>query len=493
LKQSCGGRRAPARQRERSAAKMPVAAAAPTGLSEWLQKNATEVARADEIIAERLSDPKSFGDHTCMSLCDDVFGIVRQSLIGEGGDGCSSVLLLGEACSGKTHAVEWCIERLRDAQRSLVVLRAFGRSYASDAECVRHLVTQVAGQLPEQPRGNASFEQIMEWLRQVLTDRFRTATSAVIILDRFEHFCSRARQTLLYNLFDIAQEVGVKLSIIGMSEKMDVMSMLEKRIKSRFSMRHLHAFRPVTMADLVPVLMSKFRLAASCDLKAPFRIEFARRVEAALWAKAAQWQHHLELGRTPTWFLWQCLPAAALLHDAAAAAESKVAQSQSTEASSAKRPRLSGASPGSLPSASGEEVRALLLGSLSEAEHIVLIALFRLRSRQASATLAKALYEVQLLHQGGGFVATFTADRYCAAFDRLRQLRLVELSGMGAGETPERYLPCQSLVNHIYGDLVVDLERSGAGAGSSSAPLLPWNPLRALPQAVQQWASRQRS
>lgn len=211
-----------------------------------------------------------------------MFGILRRSLIGEGGDGCSSVLQLGEASSGKTHVVEWCIERLRDAQRSFVVLRAFGRSYASDAQYVRHIVTQVAGQLPEQPRGNASFEQIMESLRQVLTDRFRAATSAVIILDRFDHFCSRARQTLLYNLFDIAHEVGVKLSMIGMSEKMDVMSMSEKRIKSRFSIRPLHAFLPVTMSDLVPVLMSKFRLAASCDLKAPFCAGFARRVEAAL-------------------------------------------------------------------------------------------------------------------------------------------------------------------------------------------------------------------
>uniref|UniRef100_A0A6U6PIX8 ORC1/DEAH AAA+ ATPase domain-containing protein n=1 Tax=Zooxanthella nutricula TaxID=1333877 RepID=A0A6U6PIX8_9DINO len=488
--------------------------AAAAGLRAWLERHADAVRQADDFLAKRLADPKVFGEHTNTQQCDEVFSIVKQSLGGEAGDhgpgGSSSVLLLGEARSGKTHVVEWCINQLREAQPRLVVLRAYGMSYSTDIECVRHLVSQVAGQLPNAPRANASFESGMEWLRAVLTDRFQQASAAVIVLDRFEYFCSRARQTLLYNLFDIAQEVGVHLSIIGMSERMDVMGMLEKRIKSRFSMRHLHSFLPTTMEELVQVLMSKLRLPARSPaglaFKGPLLGEFHRRVEAALRAKSAQWQHHLELGRAPSWFLWQCVPVAALLHDAAAAEEavrsSDVAPSSSigqveaaqpgdalrgvaSPAPPAKRLRLGADAPGCLPSASPEEVRALLLSSLSETEHIVLLALFRRKDRQASATLALVFWEVQRLHEEGGLVAKFVPDNYCAAFDRLVQMRLVEVAGTGSGDPPLLYQPCHSLVHHVYTALVVDLE-------SSSGPKLPWNPLRGLPQIVQRWSARQR-
>jgi len=353
------------------------------------------------------------------------------------------------------------------------------------------LATQVAGDLVAAPRANASFEQGMDWLRKVLGESFRHASAAVIVLDGFEHFCSRARQTLLYNLFDIAQDVGVCLSIIGMSEKMDVTGMLEKRIKSRFSMRHLHSFLPTTMDDLVQVLMSKLRLPSDADLKAPFAKEFHRHVEAALKARAVQWQPHLELGRPPLWFLWQCLPVHALLHDAAAAATAREAPSAASSAPAASEHATSPAPPakrarlGVAAAMTDGAKKALLLQGLPEVDLIVLIALHRLHTREVTCTLSRVLYEVQLLHDAGGMVANFEQDRYCAAFDRLVQMRFVKLAGSGVGDTAKRYLQCHSLVDRMP-DLVQDLERSGAGAHL-------WNPLRALPQSVQQWAGRQRA
>jgi len=455
-----------------------------------MQRHRDAVARADEVLAGRLSDPTCFGDHSSMDLCDEVFSIVKRSIFGDGGGldatESSSVLLLGEASSGKTHAVEWCIKKLQEAKPTLKVLRAYGKYYATDVECVRHLATQVAGDLVAAPRVNASFEQGMDWLRKVLCESFRHASAAVIVLDGFEHFCSRARQTLLYNLFDIAQDVGVCLSIIGMSEKMDVTSMLEKRIKSRFSMRHLHSFLPTTMDDLIQVLMSKLRLPTDADFKAPFVKEFHRHVEAALRARAVHWQPHLDLGRPPLWFLWQCLPVHALLHDAAAVAAPReaapstapvVAEHVTSPAPPAKRARLSV----SFAMTEGAK-KALLLASLAEVDLIILIALHRLQAREVVPTLSRVLYEVQLLHDAGGLVANFDQDRYCAAFERLQQMRLVKLAG-SAGDTAKRYVQCHSLADRIP-ELVQDLERSGMAQ--------PWNPLRALPQSVQQWAGRQR-
>jgi len=446
---------------------------------QWLDRNKDLVERADNVLAPQINNPKSFGEHASMSLCDEIFGIVKKSVDSDGQvSESSSVLLLGEASSGKTHAVEYCIAKMKEVNPSVAVLRAHGRYYASDVECVRHLAQQVAGQMVSAPRCNSSFEQGMDWLRQVLVESFQHASAAVIVLDRFEHFCSRARQTLLYNLFDIAQDLGVCLSIIGMSEKLDVMGMLEKRIKSRFSMRHLHAFRPANMEELIKVMMIKVRLPADAEFKAPFVKEFHQHVESALRLRSTQWHEHLEAGQPPLWFLWKCLPIKALLHDLATAGQARASGPGLTPAPAAKRARMGAA----ISPTDGVKNR-LLLESLAEADLIVLLALFRLQDRNISPTLARALYEVQMLHEGGGFVSGFVQDRYCAAFDRLDQMKLIRIAGPGSGDTAKRYLPCGNMVS-CMATFVQDLERT--------IPTLSWSPLRTLPQPVQNWAARQR-
>ena len=39
-------------------------------------------------------------------------------------------------------------------------------------------------------------------------ESFQRDSAVVIVLDRFEHFCGMARQTLLYNLFNLAQDLS---------------------------------------------------------------------------------------------------------------------------------------------------------------------------------------------------------------------------------------------------------------------------------------------
>merc|ERR1719197_387585 len=174
----------------------------------------------------------------------------------------------------------------------------------------------MTSRLDSVPHANASFKAGMDCIKSVFKGSFKEARAMVMVLDQFEYFCSRARQTLLYNLFDIAQEAGVHLSVIGTSEKMDVMDSLEKRIRSRFSMRHLHTFLPTTMDALVQVLTARLRLPHDCRLKTPFVNQFSKYVESALFAKRDEWKPHLELGRAPSWFLARCLPVASLLYEA---------------------------------------------------------------------------------------------------------------------------------------------------------------------------------
>ncbi|KAI4717612.1 hypothetical protein E4T48_06146 [Aureobasidium sp. EXF-10727] len=64
--------------------------------------------------------------------------------------------------------------------------------------------------------------------------------SVIFVLDEFDLFTTHPRQTLLYNLFDIAQSRKAPIAVIGTTTRFDVVEQLEKRVKSRFSHRHVH-------------------------------------------------------------------------------------------------------------------------------------------------------------------------------------------------------------------------------------------------------------
>jgi hypothetical protein len=225
------------------------------------------------------------------------------------------------------------------------------------------------------------------------------------------------------------------------------------------------------MDGLVQVLAARLKLPPDCPLKATWVNQFSKYVEDALFAKRDEWKPHLELGRAPSWFLARCLPVASLLYEAC-----------SDDEPSAKCAKLA-----HMPSCTHHEATMLLLNSLTEDDHIVLLALYRLKARGLPRTLSVILHEVQLLHQDSGhcILHAFNADFYAAAFDRLLRLRLIELTRPGTADMAKAHTPCVSSVDCLYAELVREL---------NNAEPAPWkNPLRALPQAIQQWAARQRS
>lgn len=76
------------------------------------------------------------------------------------------------------------------------------------------------------------------------TDEGVTSQSIVFVIDEFDMFASHPRQTLLYNLFDIAQSRKAPIAVIGCTTRLDVVEMLEKRVKSRFSHRYVYLSLP---------------------------------------------------------------------------------------------------------------------------------------------------------------------------------------------------------------------------------------------------------
>ncbi len=74
-----------------------------------------------------------------------------------------------------------------------------------------------------------------------------TSRSVIFVIDEFDLFTTHARQTLLYNLFDIAQARKAPIAILGLTSRIDVVESLEKRVKSRFSHRSVYLSLPKSL------------------------------------------------------------------------------------------------------------------------------------------------------------------------------------------------------------------------------------------------------
>lgn len=79
--------------------------------------------------------------------------------------------------------------------------------------------------------------------------------SVIFILDDFHLFCDHTNQTLLYNLFDSAQSAQAPICVIGLTCRLDVVELLEKRVKSRFSHRQIFLFpQEISFADKTEII-----------------------------------------------------------------------------------------------------------------------------------------------------------------------------------------------------------------------------------------------
>ena len=76
----------------------------------------------------------------------------------------------------------------------------------------------------------------------------------LFVLEEFDLFCNHKNQTLLYNLFDIAQSRAAPIIVIGISSSLDVIECLEKRVKSRFNHRQLSLFPMRKFEDYFEVI-----------------------------------------------------------------------------------------------------------------------------------------------------------------------------------------------------------------------------------------------
>ncbi|KAF4668216.1 hypothetical protein FOL47_003139 [Perkinsus chesapeaki] len=190
----------------------------------------------------------------------------------------SAVLVGPEGC-GKSAALAAAVEELKIQKPGLkvIVIHAKGSMTSSnDTAVLRDLHLQLVHQIQGREasvgltttashRQGWTFADYMAKVESLLKESTRGLNCMVLVaVDRFHAFChTAAKQTLLYNLFDVMQRPGLRLACIGMTNRDDVTFMLEKRIKSRFQLRVIQVHSPPTVDETKSALFARFSLPAT--------------------------------------------------------------------------------------------------------------------------------------------------------------------------------------------------------------------------------------
>ena len=260
-------------------------------------------------------------------LHSNVHHLLEQTVAaGEG----NSMLVIGARGAGKTTLVETALAALAASHAGdFHVVRLNGLLQTDDRMALREIWRQLGVEMAlddaDQLKPTAAFADTLQSILAVLShpdellphdeaetdagadsnaagvgasgaadanadDTARTATAVVFVLDEFDRFALHPRQTLLYNLFDIAQARKAPIAVLGLTCKVDVVEALEKRVKSRFSHRSVHLRLPATPDDFWAIVREGLTADLACD---------AALADPRTEQYFAEWNRHLDVSSLP--------------------------------------------------------------------------------------------------------------------------------------------------------------------------------------------------
>ena len=186
----------------------------------------------------------------------EVYQLVRRTVLaGEG----NSMLIIGARGCAKTTLVETMVSEMATHHRDdFHVIRLNGFIHTDDKLALKEIRRQLGREMEVEDDAlglRSNYEDTLSSLLALLSHRGEAADiaekpevqavkSVIFIMDEFDLFATHHRQTLLYNLFDIAQSRKAPVAVLGLTTKIDIVESLEKRVKSRFSHRYVHLSLP---------------------------------------------------------------------------------------------------------------------------------------------------------------------------------------------------------------------------------------------------------
>ncbi|KAI4248203.1 MAG: hypothetical protein LQ352_005985 [Teloschistes flavicans] len=196
------------------------------------------------------------GRSASLSNMEEEYHKVRQLvaqtiLAGEG----NSMLVIGPRGCGKTTLSESVLADLgTEHGDSFIVVRLNGFIHTDDKLALREIWRQLGREVAGEDDTTDSRINYADALTSLLallahspedeTKEEEIARSVIFVIDEFDLFASHPRQTLLYNLFDVAQSRNAPIAVLGLTTRIDIVESLEKRVKSRFGQRYVYLTYP---------------------------------------------------------------------------------------------------------------------------------------------------------------------------------------------------------------------------------------------------------
>ncbi|CAH8522168.1 unnamed protein product [Schistosoma turkestanicum] len=175
----------------------------------------------------------------------------------------SSILIIGRRGVGKHHLIKEAIKKAKENPNigsgiSEVYLN--GLIHTDDRSSMKSLAKQLhnealldnlVGQSDNNPTSDfhnsiksLPFSQQLNLFLNEVHRNHGTRKAVLVVLSEFDLFALHHNQLLLYNLFDCCQSPESRICVIGLTCRLDIMELLEKRVKSRFSHRQIYLTSP---------------------------------------------------------------------------------------------------------------------------------------------------------------------------------------------------------------------------------------------------------
>ncbi|XP_048874505.1 origin recognition complex subunit 4 isoform X2 [Brienomyrus brachyistius] len=167
----------------------------------------------------------------------------------------NSVLIVGPRGSGKTMLLKSVLKELfevREVQSNVLLVHLNGLLQTDDKIALKEITRQLQLENVVGDKVFGSFAENLTFLLEALKKGNRSSSRPVIFtLDEFDLFVHHKNQTLLYNLLDISQSAQTPVAVVGLTCRLDVLELLEKRVKSRFSHRQIHLLNPMDFQQYI--------------------------------------------------------------------------------------------------------------------------------------------------------------------------------------------------------------------------------------------------
>lgn len=167
-----------------------------------------------------------------------------------------SVLIVGSEGSGKRQFADQLLESYKTPSgEDIKVARLQGLAFSKDNLALISLARQL-GIFSETDNFNMSVEGLQSHFQQSRLQNVPT----VILIEAIDEFTKRSRQVLLYTLLDLMHRPDLYYVVVGLSHRIDITSLLEKRVTSRLSAQCVY-LKPRTAPETSQILLSKLHLS----------------------------------------------------------------------------------------------------------------------------------------------------------------------------------------------------------------------------------------